>query len=90
MALRTLQLYISGLSWDIEIKKDGIRKLINNHYETTSVMFFVQVKIQVTTGQKVKFEKKNIFLDDNVFDFEDRTTILAASCLSRQHSSKHL
>ena len=37
--------------------------------------FLVQVKIEVTTGQKVNL---NVVFDDNVFDFKDRTTILAA------------
>ena len=36
--------------------KDGIRKLVKNHYETVFSHFLVQVKIEVTTGQKVNFE----------------------------------
>ena len=61
--------------------KDGIRKLVKNHYvknhyEPVSVIL-VQVKIEVTTGQKVNLEKNDIF-DDNVFDFKDRTAIFAA------------
>ena len=39
--------------------------------------------------QKVNFEKYVVF-NDNVFDFKDRTTILAASCLSRQGASKNI
>ena len=49
-----------------------------------------QVKIEVTRGQKVNFEKTMFFFDDNLFDFKDRTTIMAASCLSRQGTSKHI
>ena len=68
-------------------KKDGIRKFVKIIKKLFQI-FFAQVKIEVTKGQKVNFEK-NVVFDDNVIDLKDRT-ILAASCLSRQGASKHI
>ena len=52
--------------------------------------FLVQVKIEVTGGQKDNFERNVFFFDDNVFDLNDRATILVASCLTLQGTWNHV
>ena len=56
--LRTLQLYVSGLSWDIEIKKTAFESSSKIITKLLQSFFLAQVNNEVTTGQKVNFEKK--------------------------------
>ena len=68
VALRTLQLYIFGVSWDIEISKTAFEsssKILTKHFGHC----LAQVKFEVTRGQKVNFEKKIV---DNVIDFKEQ------------------
>ena len=59
-------------------------KSFRNHFSH----FLAQVKIEVSRGQNSKNFKT--VLDDEIFNFKGRATILIPSCLSRQGASNHV
>ena len=67
-------LYLGSCAFQSKTE-NGVRKLVKNHSETTSVIFKLRSNLKCHQGSKGNFLIK--IFDANVFVSKDRTTVLA-------------